>query len=237
MNRSEPPSRAIAHRLRKQITSGDYAPGDKLPSERALAAEHGSARNTAREAIGILQNEGLVDVQHEGHGGITQANVAASIDSWLTANPADVVLLHIGTNDVYQFKRGNPAGTTSAQNTFSILSNANAWTLGANRPSVRLLLARIISQRTDSDAVRDPLTDAFNTDLTARVYPAWTASNTQPKFTATLVDMNSKLNSTTDLTGLPLDETGLHPNATGYTKMANAWFDYLVQTQSITKCP
>jgi len=39
-------------------------PGDKLPSERQLAAEHGSARNTAREAINVLQTEGLVDVQH-----------------------------------------------------------------------------------------------------------------------------------------------------------------------------
>jgi len=64
MTRPEPPSRTIAHQLREQITSGHYAPGDKLPSERALAAEHGSARNTAREAIGLLQTEGLVDVEH-----------------------------------------------------------------------------------------------------------------------------------------------------------------------------
>ena len=64
MTRAEPPSRTIAQQLRDQIDSGHYAPGDKLPSERALAAEHGSARNTAREAIGLLQAEGLVDVQH-----------------------------------------------------------------------------------------------------------------------------------------------------------------------------
>ncbi len=64
MTRTEPPSRTIAHQLREQITSGHFAAGDKLPSERALAAEHGSARNTAREAIGLLQAEGLVDVQH-----------------------------------------------------------------------------------------------------------------------------------------------------------------------------
>jgi GntR family transcriptional regulator len=64
MTRPEPPSRTIAHQLRERISSGQYGPGDKLPSERALAAEHGSARNTAREAIGILQTEGLVDVQH-----------------------------------------------------------------------------------------------------------------------------------------------------------------------------
>lgn len=63
-NRPEPPSRTIAASLRAKITSGDYAPGDRLPSERALAAEFRTARNTAREAIGLLAVEGLVDVQH-----------------------------------------------------------------------------------------------------------------------------------------------------------------------------
>ena len=63
-NRPEPPSRTIAASLRAKITSGDYQPGDRLPSERALAAEFHTARNTAREAIGLLAVEGLVDVQH-----------------------------------------------------------------------------------------------------------------------------------------------------------------------------
>ena len=63
-NRPEPPSRTIAAALRDQITSGHYAPGDKLPSERDLATRFHSARNTAREAISILSSEGLVDVQH-----------------------------------------------------------------------------------------------------------------------------------------------------------------------------
>lgn len=62
--REQPPSRQIAHALRQAIETGVYAAGDRLPSERALAAEHGSARNTARDAIGILQAEGLVDVRH-----------------------------------------------------------------------------------------------------------------------------------------------------------------------------
>jgi GntR family transcriptional regulator len=46
------------------ITNGSYAAGDKLPSERSLAAQFKTARNTAREAIGILAVEGLVDPQH-----------------------------------------------------------------------------------------------------------------------------------------------------------------------------
>jgi len=43
---------------------GGLKPGDRLPSERELATQHGAARNTAREAITILRNEGLVDAQH-----------------------------------------------------------------------------------------------------------------------------------------------------------------------------
>ncbi|MEV6596943.1 GntR family transcriptional regulator [Actinoplanes sp. NPDC051346] len=58
------PSRRIADDLRSSIESGDLPAGGKLPSERDLAARYGTARNTAREAISILQSEGLVVAQH-----------------------------------------------------------------------------------------------------------------------------------------------------------------------------
>jgi GntR family transcriptional regulator len=58
------PSRRIADDLRSSIERGELAGGAKLPSERDLAARYGTARNTAREAIGILQREGLVVAQH-----------------------------------------------------------------------------------------------------------------------------------------------------------------------------
>lgn len=56
--------RAIANELRAAITAGEYSPGDKLPSERDLAARYGTARNTAREAIAELRREGLVTAEH-----------------------------------------------------------------------------------------------------------------------------------------------------------------------------
>lgn len=59
-----PPSRRLAHDLRAAIVSGDLAPGAKLPSERTLAAEHGVARNTVREAVRLLADEGLVTAEH-----------------------------------------------------------------------------------------------------------------------------------------------------------------------------
>ena len=58
------PSRRLATELRAAISAGVLSPGDRLPSERTLAAEHGVARNTAREAIRQLADEGLVTVEH-----------------------------------------------------------------------------------------------------------------------------------------------------------------------------
>lgn len=60
----EPPSRRLARELRRAIATGTYAPGDKLPSERTLAHTHQVARNTAREAIRLLTDEGLVTAEH-----------------------------------------------------------------------------------------------------------------------------------------------------------------------------
>lgn len=58
------PSRRMADELRRAIESGELAPGDKLPSERTLAAEYQVARNTAREAIRLLAEQGLVTAEH-----------------------------------------------------------------------------------------------------------------------------------------------------------------------------
>jgi len=57
-------SRQVAAVLRDAIQSGDFQPGDKLPSERDIAAAHKVARNTAREAIRQLAESGLVTAQH-----------------------------------------------------------------------------------------------------------------------------------------------------------------------------
>jgi GntR family transcriptional regulator len=58
------PSRRIADELRAAIESGDFGPGQKLPSERDLARDYHTARNTAREAIRLLSEDGLVTAVH-----------------------------------------------------------------------------------------------------------------------------------------------------------------------------
>jgi GntR family transcriptional regulator len=59
-----PASRRIADELRERIAAGDLSPGAKLPSERDMAEQYGTARNTAREAIRLLADDGLVIAEH-----------------------------------------------------------------------------------------------------------------------------------------------------------------------------
>lgn len=54
-----PPWRQLAERLRDDITSGKYAPGQRLPSAVTLHQEWGVAVVTARKALKLLVDDGL----------------------------------------------------------------------------------------------------------------------------------------------------------------------------------
>ncbi|MEL6643346.1 MAG: phosphonate metabolism transcriptional regulator PhnF [Pseudomonadota bacterium] len=51
---------AIADALRHDLTEGRYAPGDKLPTEAALAERFGVNRHTVRHGLSALVDEGLI---------------------------------------------------------------------------------------------------------------------------------------------------------------------------------
>jgi DNA-binding transcriptional regulator YhcF (GntR family)/8-oxo-dGTP pyrophosphatase MutT (NUDIX family) len=53
----------IADDLRARIAAGDYAPGDKLPSNQDLSERYHVARETIRQAIEVLRGEKLVAAQ------------------------------------------------------------------------------------------------------------------------------------------------------------------------------
>lgn len=57
---AQPVYRRIAAQLRERIESGAYGPSDQLPSEKDLMVEFEIARGTAREAVNLLVQEGLV---------------------------------------------------------------------------------------------------------------------------------------------------------------------------------
>ncbi|MBT2488172.1 GntR family transcriptional regulator [Streptomyces sp. ISL-96] len=53
----------IATELKAAIEAGEYAPGERLPGENDLMATYDVARMTARQALGVLQSEGLVEAR------------------------------------------------------------------------------------------------------------------------------------------------------------------------------
>lgn len=53
----------IAAELERRIHAGDYAPGDRLPSERRLMEEFGVGRPAVREALFALEKMGLVAIR------------------------------------------------------------------------------------------------------------------------------------------------------------------------------
>ena len=57
----QPPVYAVVHAsLRTQIFTGQYRPGDLLPSESHLCQEFGASRETVRRGLQQLENEGLI---------------------------------------------------------------------------------------------------------------------------------------------------------------------------------
>jgi DNA-binding GntR family transcriptional regulator len=95
-----PPYRRIANALRLRISDGTYMAGDRLPSEADLVREFGVSRMTARHAIEILRQEGLVESQH-GRGVFVLGNklhavldrVVESLDRGANPDPKDVWVL------------------------------------------------------------------------------------------------------------------------------------------------
>src|SRR3989440_8996788 len=57
---SRPAYQRIADDLRAAIASESLRPGDKVSSERELAGRYGTAHMRARQALGLLKDEGLI---------------------------------------------------------------------------------------------------------------------------------------------------------------------------------
>ena len=149
----------------------------------------------AVDYVGSGQSGSLPDTDNEGHSGWRIEQITASIDGWLASQP-DVVLLHIGTNDMNQnFDVANAPARLG-----TLLDHIHG-----TAPSAVVLVAQIV-----------PALDAA---INARVntYNAAVPSVLSSRPYTRLVDLNSTL------TSADLNDT-LHPNDAGYTKMADLWY-------------
>lgn len=84
----------VREQIRAAVESGEYAPGERLPSERELVDLFGVSRVSVREAIRSLEAVGLVEVHH-GRGCFVAATAtdqyAASFGHWLDVHRDEVL--------------------------------------------------------------------------------------------------------------------------------------------------
>jgi lysophospholipase L1-like esterase len=159
----------------------------------------------AVDFVGSLSNgpATLGDHDHEGHSGWRIDQIDANIAGWLRTYTPHTVLLHIGTNDVLQ--NHDVAGAPAR------LSGLIDHIVAAV-PAAEVFVATII-----------PIANSGQ-EADARGFNAAVPGIVQSKAGAGehvhLVDMHAAL-TTADLAD------GVHPNATGYDKMAAAWYSAL----------
>jgi lysophospholipase L1-like esterase len=125
------------------------------------------------------------------------------MDGWLDTNPPDILLLHIGTNDV-------EAGHESATEIADILNVIDAFD-----PNIYVVLGLITNRQDDSEIYFDNVS-IFNASVN-------TMAQGRAGDLITVVDMEHALNYPADLSG-----DLLHPNLSGYTKMADEWLGAVV---------
>ncbi|MFP5068122.1 FadR/GntR family transcriptional regulator [Pseudonocardia nantongensis] len=53
----------VLEHVERRLTAGDLRPGDRLPPERELAAQLGASRQAVREALRVLQAQGVIRSQ------------------------------------------------------------------------------------------------------------------------------------------------------------------------------
>jgi len=85
----EPPFEQLRSQVARRAASGDLAPGTKLPTVRALAAELGLAANTVARAYRELEADGVVVT--EGRRGTFLAATAAASSGDAREAAADYV--------------------------------------------------------------------------------------------------------------------------------------------------
>ncbi len=86
----------VVEQLTESIVSGNYRPGDRLPTEKELGQSFGVGRPAVREALRVLENGGLVFVRPGAGGGafvkgIGAGDLLSSFETIIRVNK-----LHIG---------------------------------------------------------------------------------------------------------------------------------------------
>ena len=146
--------------------------------------------------------------QNEGHSGFRIDQLRASIDHWIGLNPPDIVLLQIGTNDIWQ---GQDAGAEIR------LADLIAR-IHEDAPAAIIVVAQIPPMNNGTGfKVR---VNVFNQHI-SKLVEGLQAEHQK----VYLADLNSILDS--NLGSVDLSADMVHPRQVGYAKMGRRWAETL----------
>jgi lysophospholipase L1-like esterase len=159
--------------------------------------------------VGTLPPQGCgvaYDGDNEGHGGFLATNIASQnlLPGWLNATHPDVVVMHLGTNDVW-----NAISPQTILTAFSTLVDQ----MRASNPGMKILVAKIIPMNPSGCTPCGQRVIDFNAAI-----PAWASGKSTAQSPITVVDQWTGFNTATD-TG-----DGVHPNDSGIQKMSDRWY-------------
>lgn len=182
---------------------------------RALLWQHLQATgHTDVDFVGTRQNpwcEGAFDIDNEGHGGFLATGIANAdqLPGWLSGTDPDVVMMMLGTNDVWNHLQ--PPAILGAYT--KLLGQ-----MRARNPDVKLVVAQI-----------PPMDPAGCGDCAQGVValndaiPGWAGANSTERSPITVVDQWTGFSTATDTSD------GVHPNdTTGIRKLESRWYPALV---------
>ncbi len=192
--------------LGNSITKGEVGSSDSAGYRNDLFASL-TTDGFAIDMVGSQADGSGFDNDHEGRNGWRANQIRDGVIGWLDANPADVVLLHIGTNDISDGQATAGIVTEISQT----LDNIDTWEQTAGNNLVWVVLARIIN-RSDPTTTTGLATSALNASIQAMADSRIAAGDR-----LIVVDMESALVYPDDMS----DE--VHPTDGGYAKMAGVW--------------
>ncbi|MEU9832318.1 cellulose binding domain-containing protein [Streptosporangium sp. NPDC048047] len=190
-----------------------------------------SSGYTDIDFVGTLPPQGCSvahDGDNEGHGGYLATNIANQnlLPGWLEATRPDVVMMHLGTNDVW-----SSIAPATILDAFTKLVGQ----MRTSNPDMRILVAKIIPMNPSTCAECGQRAVNFNNAI-----PAWAAATSTARSPIVVVDQWTGFDTATDT------YDGVHPNATGDRKMSDRWYPALTglldgvrpsPTPSITPTP
>ncbi|WP_327306429.1 SGNH/GDSL hydrolase family protein [Streptomyces sp. NBC_01298] len=197
------------------VGSSDFG-GYRLPLGRLVAARP----EYAIDFVGSRAQGPMEDNQHEGHPGYTVGRIRAGVDRWIEAANPDVVLLHIGLNNLN--RGGDP--DQAADEAGELVDRI--FTL---RPGITVIMQGLVPSTPGSkDQDISGAIAEYNRNL-KRIETREQGAGRHFRFVkAPWLTPADRADATT-----PAElADGLHPNDTGYAKVADAFFEAMERAHS-----